>query len=175
MIEARAIIKNIEKTKEKVEELGAEFKSNYLLKDIIFVPKKENYNLSDDYIRIRIHFKSNWPTKRVMVVRKQAEFKEIGKADNIIINEGFDTEDEAFEFVRKNIQGFCKGFEFEREGWQYQLNNNQIYIENIKGWKPTVEIEAESEGELKELFDKIGIVEIVKESLPEIIRKSFIK
>ena len=99
MIEARAIVENIEKTKEKVKSLGAEFKSNYLLKDIIFVPKKDNYNLSDDYVRIRTHIKSNWPTKRVMVVRKKAEFKETGKSDNIIVNEGFDTEEEAFEFV----------------------------------------------------------------------------
>ncbi|MBL7100939.1 MAG: hypothetical protein ISS23_03235 [Nanoarchaeota archaeon] len=117
MIEGRAIIENIEKTKASIESLGGQFKDHYLLKDIIFVPKKENYNLTDDYVRIRIHIKGDWPTKRVTVVRKQAKFKETGKIDKIILKEEFDTEEEAFAFVEKNLPEFRKGFEFGRESW----------------------------------------------------------
>ncbi len=171
MIEGRAIIEDIEKVKASVESLGGQFKRNYILKDIIFVPKKENYNLSDDFVRVRVNIKSDWSTKRVILVRKKTEFKDIGKIDKIILKQEFDTEEEAFAFIEREIPEFNKGFEYERNGWQYQLNDNRIFIEDINGWKPSVEIEAKSEEKLKELFDKIGILELVKSSVPELMRK----
>ncbi|UCD03983.1 MAG: hypothetical protein JSW73_05635 [Candidatus Woesearchaeota archaeon] len=171
MIEGRAIIESIKKTRASVESLGGQFKSNYIGRDIIFLPEREDYNLSDDFVRVRVNIKSNWPTKRVILTRKQTDFREIGKVDNVILSEEFDTEEEAFSFIEKNLPEFQKGFEYEREGWQYQLKHNRIFIEDIKGWRPSVEIEAKSEEELKELFDKIGILELVKDSIPKIMRR----
>jgi len=171
MIEARAIIENIEKTKEKVEELGAEFKNDYAFKDIIFVPKKEDFNLSDDFVRVRVYSLTYWKTKNVVLVRKKTEFKEKDKIDKIILREEFDTKKEAFDFISKNLAEFEKGFDYSRKGWEYHLDNKRIFIEDIEGYKPSIEIEAKDEKELEDLFDKIGIIEIVKESVPEIIRK----
>jgi len=171
MIEGRAVIDNIKNAKVSVESLGGQFKGYYILKDIIFVPKKEDYNLSNDFVRVRVNIKSDWPTKKVILVRKQTEFKETGKIDNVILKEEFDTEEESFAFIKDKLSEFRKGFEYERDGWQYQLNDNRIFIEDIKGWKPSVEIEAESKERLKELFDKIGILETVKSSVPEIMRR----
>ena len=171
MIEGRAIIENIEKTKASVKSLGGKFKSHYILKDIIFIPKKEDYNLSDDFIRVRINIKSDWPTKRVILIKKQTEFKEIGKIDKVILKEEFDTEEEAFAFIKDKFPEFQEGFDYKRNGWQYQLNDNRIFIEDIKDWKPSIEIEAENEEELKRLFDKIEILELVKSSIPEIMRR----
>ena len=171
MIEGRAVIEKIEKTKVSVESLEGKFKSNYILKDIIFIPKKEDYNLNDDFIRVRVNIKSDWPTKKVILIRKQTEFKKIGKIDKVILKEEFDTEEDAFAFIKNKLPEFQKGFDYKRDGWQYQLNNNRIFIEDIKGWKSSIEIEAESEEELKKLFDKIGILELVKYSIPEIMRR----
>jgi adenylate cyclase class IV len=171
MIEGRAIIENIEKVKASVESLGGLFKSHYILKDIIFVPKKEEYNLNDDFVRVRVNIKSDRPTKRVVLVRKQTQFKETGKVDKVILKEEFDTEEEAFAFIKEKLPEFQKGFEYERDGWEYQLDDCGIFIEDIKGWKPSVEIEAESENQLKELFDNIGVLKIVKSSVPEIMRR----
>ena len=171
MIEGRAVIENIEKTKVSVESLEGKFKSHYILKDIIFIPKKEDYNLNDDFIRVRVNIKSDWPTKKVILIRKQTEFKKIGKIDKVILKEEFDTEEDAFAFIKNKLPEFQKGFDYKRDGWQYQLNNNRIFIEDIKGWKSSIEIEAESEEELKKLFDKIGILELVKYSIPEIMRR----
>ena len=175
MIEGRAIVESIEKAKASIESLGGHFKSNYILKDIIFVPKKENYNLSSDFVRVRINIKSDWPTKRVIVVRKQTEFKKTGKIDKIILKKEFDNEEEAFLFVKEKLPEFQKGFEYEREGWQYQLNDSRIFIEDIKGWKPSIEIEVKNEKEIKEFFNKIGILELVKASVPEIMRQNLMK
>ena len=171
MIYGRALIKSIEKTRTIIESMDAQFKSNYILKDIIFVPTKENYNLNDDFVRVRINIKSDWPGKRVILVRKQTEFKKTGKVAKLIIKQEFDTKAEAFTFIEQEAPEFQKGFEYEREDWQYQLNDNKIFIEDIKGWKLSVEIEAESEEKLKELFDKIVILERVRDSVPEIMRR----
>ncbi len=172
MIECRGIILNIEDTKKEVEKLGAVFKSEYMFKDIIFIPNKDYFNLSDDFLRMRVYTKTNWPTKKIVLVRKQTEFKSIGKVDKIILKEEFDTEKDALEFINKNLAPeFKQGFEFSRTGWQYQLEDKRIFIEDIKGFKPSVEIEVNTEEELTPLFEKLNIIKKVKESMPEIMRQ----
>jgi len=173
MIEGRAIISNIEETKKRVESLSGSFKSSYAFKDIIFVPKKKNYNLSDDLLRVRVISKNNWPTKNVILVRKQTEFKNLGKIDKVILKKEFDAENEALDFIKKGLSAeFEYGFEYSREGWEYQLENHRVFIENIENLKPSIEIEADSEEDLQRLFDKIGIVKKLRQSIPEAVRES---
>jgi len=171
MIECRAIISGIEETKKKVGQLGAIFKGEYIFKDVIFIPKKNVFNLSDDFLRMRVYTKTNWPTKNIVLVRKQTEFKSTGKIDKVVLKEEFNTEEEVLDFINKNLASeFKRGFEFSRIGWQYQLENYRIFIEDIEGFKLSVEIEAETEEELKSLFDKLNIIEKVNESISEIMR-----
>jgi adenylate cyclase class IV len=172
MIEARAVVESVEKARNSVESLGAEFKSDYAFKDIIYVPKKADYNLSDDFLRVRVMTKRNWPTKDVILVRKQTEWKEHGKLDNIVLREEFDTEEEAVDYIDKHLSTeFERGFEYSREGWQYQLGDSRIFVEDIGGYGPSVEVEADTEQQLQDILDKIGVKEVVKESVPEIMRK----
>lgn len=174
MIEGRAVIQNINKTRKKLEELGAIFKSYYVFKDIVFVPKKENYNLNDSFLRIRVHVKSNWPTKKVVLIRKKAEFKKIGKIDKIVLKKEFDTEKEATDFISEELSNeFKHGFEYSREGWEYYLMGKRIFLENIEHFQPSIEIEAESEKEILDMFSKIGIIEQIHDSIPETMRKLF--
>ena len=172
MIEGRAIISGIENARKKVEQLGAIFKGEYIFKDVIFIPKKDDFNLNDDFLRMRIYSKTNWSTKNVVLVRKQTEFKSTGKIDKIILKEEFDTEKEALAFVKNNLSSEFKiGFEFSRTGWQYQLENHRIFIEDVEDFKPSIEIETDTEDELKSLFDKVNIIEKINESMPEIMRR----
>jgi adenylate cyclase class IV len=171
MIESRWTIPSIKDTKKKVEELGGIFKSEYAFKDVIFVPIKEDFNLSDDFLRMRIYTKNDWPTKNIVLVRKQTEFTSTGKVGKVILKQEFDNEKSALDFINKNLASeFKKGFEFSRTGWQYELGNNRIFIEDIQGFKPSVEIEANTEEELKTLFNKLDVLEKVKESVPEVVR-----
>lgn len=172
MIEGRAVISSIEHAKKKVEELGAIFKGEYIFKDIIFFPEKEDFNLSDDFLRMRVYLKTNWPTTNVVLIRKQTEFKSTGKVDRIIFKEEFDTEKEALGYVENNLSSeFKLGFEFSRTGWQFQLENHRLFIEDIDDFKPSIEIEAKTEEELKSLFDKLDIIKKINESIPEIMRR----
>lgn len=84
MIELRAVISDINKTREIVEKLGGKFVSNYELKDIIFI-KNINDDLSKDFVRVRINIKSDWKTKKVILIRKQTDFLDIGKKDKVIL------------------------------------------------------------------------------------------
>lgn len=41
----------------------------------------------------------------------------------------------------------------------------------IKGWEPTVEIKADNEAQIDDFFEKIGVLEVIMSSLPEVIRQ----
>ncbi len=176
MIEARAIIKDIAETKNKLEALGAVFDSDYAFKDVIFVPQKDRYDLNGGFLRARVYIKNNWPTKKVVLVKKQIKFKNVGKEDTIILRQEFDTEQQASDFVKKEFGSeFKRSFEYEREGWQYNLEGCRIFVEDIKGYKPSIEIETDTEDQINSLFEKIGVVEKIKTSIPEAMRQILTK
>ncbi|HTW96558.1 MAG TPA: hypothetical protein VMD74_02780, partial [Candidatus Methylomirabilis sp.] len=66
---------------------------------------------------------------------------------------------------------FKQGFEFSRQGWQYDFGSTRIFLEDIENFKPMIEVETETEQELESLFAKIGIVKKITESMPEIMRR----
>jgi hypothetical protein len=83
----------------------------------------------------------------------------------------FDSEEEANNFIEAELSSeFEHGFEYEREGWQYDLGKHRIFVEDIKGFKPSIEIEASTEKEIEVLFEKIGVLEKIHASMPEIMR-----
>lgn len=49
--------------------------------------------------------------------------------------------------------------------------DSEYAFEDIKGHSPLVEVEANSEERLKELFNKFGINDRISSSLPEAMRK----
>jgi adenylate cyclase class IV len=170
MAESRAIISDINGTRKKIEQLGAIYKGEYVFKDVIFIPQKADFNLNDDFLRLRIYTKNNWPTKNFVLVRKQRS--ELPKIGSSVFKKEFAAEKEALEFIDKEFSSeFKRGFEFSRTGWQYNLDNDHLFVEAVENFKPMIEIETESEQKLKLLFDKIGIVEKLTESMPEIMRR----
>ncbi|MDP3685491.1 MAG: CYTH domain-containing protein [bacterium] len=172
MIEGRAIISDIQETRNKLEALEAVFRGNYVFRDIIFVPKKKTYNLNDDFLRVRIQIKSHWSNKKIILVRKQTEFGKVGKVNNVMLRREFDSEKEAVDFVEAELGSqFARSFEYTREGWQYNLEGSRIFVEAIAGFRPSVEIEADSEDDIRSLYAKIGILEEMHESIPEVMRR----
>jgi len=173
MIEGRAVVDDLERVKARIISLGAKFKGDYAFKDIIFVPKKEDSNLSNDFVRVRVYSLTNWNQKNVVLVRKKAEFLDKVKTDKVLLKKEFDTAEEAFDFISKELPEFSKGFEFSRKGWEYYLDDAKIYLEDIKEWKFSVEIEAKSKDKIDELFSKIKVLERITVSMPEVMREVF--
>lgn len=174
MIEARAIIESIDKTRTKLESLGAEYEGDYAFKDMIFIHR--NRSLSQDFLRIRVYSRNNWATKNVILERKQTKWKFMGKVDNVIIREQFDSVVPAQKYIEKNLSSeFEENFEFLREGWQYLWDNHRVFVEDIAGYYPTVELEAENEHMLKSKLKKIGYVKVLKKSVAEIMQEELSK
>lgn len=175
MIEGRGIIKNIENARKKIEKIGGIFKDQYSFTDIIFVFKSSKTKLNKELIRLRIYKINNWPTKDVILIHKTTSWKGNSKTDNIILRKEFNTAEEAINFINKNFKNKPKkDFEYFREGWEYDFDRKKVFVEDIKGFKPTVEIEAENEEELNNVFKKINVIKRLSDSVPEIMRKIII-
>lgn len=172
MIWGRSIVKNIKEAKRKIEQLGGKFKNYYSFKDIIFAPKTGKIDLNRKFIRLRVYKVNNWPTKDVILVHKITQWKAKSKFEDFVLKKGFNTAKEAFSFIKIHFKNeLKKGFEYFREGWEYRLGKKRIFVEDIKDFKPTVEIEAENEKELSKVFKKLDAVARVTDSIPRIMSK----
>ena len=129
--------------------------------------------MNKECIRLRIYKKSSWPTKKFVLVHKKAKWKRGSKVSKCLLKKGFDTKKEAYSFINKKFgDKIEKGYEFSRIGWEYKIGKANLYVENIKGLKPTVEIEAVNENDLKSLFKQLGVTKRFLDSVPEMIRKN---
>lgn len=172
MIEARATISSIEQTRQKLEDLGAGFAGNYAFKDIIFTNNDGKSDLKRDFLRLRVITTNNRPTKSVILVRKKTQFNQNSKSSKVVLKKEFDLESEGLDFITKEFHSdFDKDFEYDRDGSEYDLANARIFVEDIAGFCPSIEIEAEAEGQIYDLFDRIGIEQIIHESVPELMSK----
>ena len=169
MIYGRALIASIKDTKSRLERLGAEFDSDYKFKDIIY--QKENTSLNEDFLRVRVYSKSSFGTKKVVLVNKKTGRTKTGKTETTPIKMEFDTEREADKYVKDNLSEYKQSFDYERVGWTYKLDNNRVFLEDIQSFRPSVEIEVEKDGDLKNLYDKLHVNKILSDTMPEIMRK----
>ena len=170
MAEARAIIKDIEKAKRTLEKLGAESQGSYSFTDTIFAPKSNNFNLNNETLRLRSIKKSNHETKPFVLVQKKYELKNGIQKDKTLLRKEFNTENEALGFIHTYFK-FNPLFEYYRDGEEFHLGKARIFIEDIKDFKPCVEVEAKDEKDIEEIFLKLNIAERLTETLPETMRK----
>jgi len=171
-MELRVIVDDLERVKSVVESLGGKFRNYYSFKDIIFVQNKRNYNLNEDFLRVRVIYKGSWPSKPIVLTRKKTSWKDVGKVSNKVIDKQFDSEKEAFDFIKNHFgSNFVRGFDYSRKGWRYIFGKSEIFIEDIEGQDPTVEVESKNKVEMDFLLDKIGVIKVIRDSVPELIRK----
>ncbi len=172
MLEARGVIKDIANTVEAIEEIGAAPKGTYAFRDVIFVPREGHRNLNDSFVRVRVYSESNWETKHVVVVWKKTDFNNFTKTDHILLRREFDDEWKAIGFIEKEMgEEFEKGFEYSRTGQEFGYKSSKIFVEDIEGFGPTIEIEAKSQEELDTLFRTLGITERIRDTTAELMRK----
>ena len=54
MVEIRAYMKNTKETSEKLEELGAKFKGDYVFTDFIYKDPSKKIDLNKEFLRLRV-------------------------------------------------------------------------------------------------------------------------
>jgi adenylate cyclase class IV len=170
ILEARGKIKNIDDARNTAKKIGGIFKGYYSATDIIFKTNKTDSEEGVIYLRI---FKINSrQTKNYVFTHKIAEWSDNIKTDKIIIKSTFNTMEETFDFMTEHYgDELKKDYEYSREGWEYSLGKNGIFIERIDTLGPSLEIEAENKNDLENLFRLFEVSERFSESTPEIMKK----
>lgn len=169
MIEGRWKIKNLNEIKSKIILKGIK-KGEYSSKDIIFTQNNKE-NLKEGFIRLRIYKKNNWNTKNIVLTHKETTWENNYKKDKIILKKEFDNEKETSIFLDYNYKNIKEFVNFYREGEEFELNNNKIYLENIEHLGFSIEIESKDEENLNEIVKYLEIEEKLTDSIPETIRK----
>ncbi|MFH1510485.1 MAG: hypothetical protein ABIF10_02240 [Candidatus Woesearchaeota archaeon] len=167
MLEARALVDNLERVKKKVMGLGGVSKGCYACKNFIF----KSWT-GPVYLRLRVYSKNNWPSRQVIVTHKKAVALGFGKKDVILLRQEFDDLDQGFAFISNKFPGFQKILEFAVCGEEFSLGSSRFFVENVEFVGPSVEIEVNTEDELKKYFTLIGAGKMIEGSLPEYILKS---
>ena len=172
MAEGRAIIKNIKETKKRVENLGGVLKGIYSFKDIIFIPISKKINLNEEFIRLRVYKINNWPTKNIILNYKKTFWKNGTKRSKIILKKEFDKKEQAIKFINRYFnKQLRRYFEYSRKGWEYFIGKKRIFVEDIKGFKPSVEIETKDKNELNKIFKQLKIIKKISDTVPKAMEK----
>src|SRR3989344_3335408 len=168
MFEARALIKNSDEVKDKIEQLGAKFIGSYSFIDYIF--SRNPINLNKEFLRIREYSKNNWPTGKINLNYKITDFTHNAKISKSIIKKEFEYLGDAFKFAIG--LNFEKVLEFSRTGLEYKLDNHKLYFEAIENLGYSLEIENENQFYIEETFTNLGLNRI-GDSLPQLVFKTF--
>jgi predicted adenylyl cyclase CyaB len=165
-IEIRAFIPSIKEFEEKVRKLGGVFDSEKHIIDYWFCEKS-----ASKFEQVQQDAPGSYGL-RLRIIK--------GKKDKIELNckvleehgnhnefQEYETEVESFDKMKQVLENI--GFKIfcivDKTRRAYKLDNSSINIEDIKGFKPAVELEiiAESrqnhKASLKQLLDKLGIKE----------------
>lgn len=179
IVKYRAEVVGIAQARQTLEQLGAKLENNYIFTDTIYVPTKKTSTWSDDFIVIRSYVKGNWLTKKVVMTRKQKRSDKFRiesdyiRQPKVVFEKKFDTEEEAFNFFADEFEGeFVYGFAFSREGWFYRLFDHRIFVEDIEGLPPSVEIEVREDESVDQLYAQLNVLREFNPVIPEAIKEA---
>ncbi len=157
MYDARIFLKSLDEAKEVLNKNKADFKGEYFIHDSIYSLKNSDIGIDKTFLRLRSVPINIWKEKSYIVSVKMTELKEVGKQSVIPIKKQFDTEGEAKEFIDKNYaEQFSFLYKFSRRGWQYDLGEDQVDLEDIEGFY-SIEFKSKTEEGLKKLLTLFSI------------------
>lgn len=164
--EVRAFINDIEQIKEKLSSLNAVFKGNYSFKDYIYSPKDRKLDLNKEFIRLRTYQKTNWDQKPVELVYKLKTFSD--RSGSTRFKKQFNNFEEATDL----LNNYRLAFSYARNGFEYSLGSMRIFLEDIEGLPPSLELLSHSKEEMNKLFNLLTPIQILSDSVPRLIQKT---
>lgn len=157
MHDARVFVDTLEGAERVLEGKLAEFRGRYNIQDIIYASLDEEVTLDKVFLRLRINHKEIWGNKRAVVALKETEQQDVGKKSRVPVYQEFDSVVEAEQFIADHYADrFQKDFEFTREGWQYNLGDDQVDLEQC-GEHCTIEFKSRTQDGLKSLLSDFRI------------------
>ncbi len=167
--EIRAYIKDIQTIRLELVRLGAVFKSDYAFTDYIYQHKDSELQLDKEYIRLRVYKKTNWNQKKYLLVHKIVSQ---GLTGTLPIKKYFDSLQQVEQELKDD---YACVFSFYRTGWEYVVNDNHIFVEDIQYLTPTIEIVAPDKKSIDTLFAKLSVDQIIEHSVPYLIRHHIVR
>lgn len=112
--------------------------------------------------------KVKWKNKDVLVIRKDAPIINGSKEDRVLLNEEFDTEDEALAFVEKEFSNnYDFAFKLQKDGIEYGNGDVRLWRENVDNVGISIEVGSEDEEKIEEVLEDLDVRERLTQSLPE--------
>lgn len=161
--EVRAFVSDIEKVKEKLSSLHAILKGDYLFKDYIYYPKDRVVDLNKEFVRLRAYQKTNWNQKPIELAYKVKTLPD--RSGSTKFKKQFD----AFEETEGSLSNYKLAFSYSRRGFEYSLNGIRIFLEDIDGLPPSLELLSPSKEEINKLFGLLQPLQILSDSVPKLI------
>ncbi|MCP4923709.1 MAG: hypothetical protein GY915_06745 [bacterium] len=167
--EIRGQVDSIAQTQQKLETRGAAFLSSYEFTDFTYSPTGSAF--SNEYWRIRHCHKTNWEQKPVNLTHKVRPLEEGARLSKVFYQE-YDTVDEA----RKDLPEACEKLStFKRRGLEFKLEDFYIFLEEVEGLPPSLEIVSPlSLKEVKGFMDSMGVRKYFTQSVPELVYASLL-
>ncbi len=162
--ELRASISTIHDACDILIKNGAIVKGEYAFADYIYKEKDQPADLNQEFIRLRVYDKTEWQQKHFVMIHKRKENSD--EVPQILFKEEFDTHEQA----QKYLERYEYMFSFSRYGYEYSWNQLRIFIEEIEGLPPTVEVIGDHEA-IIELFKLLKVTHIISDSVPRMIQK----
>lgn len=158
MFDARIFIEELETAREILQKSNADFKGDYEIHDYIYTSKDSTKNLTDEFMRLRVMPKNIWNEKDVIVAIKKTDLKEVGKTSHIPLRNEFDSPEEGLKFIEENLlDTYEPAFDFHRIGWQYNLGENQVDLEDIELGHFSIEFKSPTEEGLQKLLTDFSV------------------
>lgn len=162
MFDARIFLPDLAAARKVLAESDSIFKGEYLIRDEIFQLKDRSEGIQEVFLRLRSVPLNIWDEKPFIVALKRTELRDVGKRSSIPAKAQFDTEAEAREFIRQNYDlQFEFLYGFDRRGWQYDLGEDQVDLEDIEG-HPSIEFKSPTEEGLRRLMAKFGATDAIR-------------
>lgn len=164
--ELRAKISAIESICLQLQKCDAFFHGDYTFTDYLYYFPDKKIDFNKEFTRLRVYQKTHWNQKNFVIVHKVKE--QPGKSGKIVWHEECDSLEQAEQLLEKYGAIFL--FSFFRHGYEYTLNGMRIFVEEIQGLPPTIEIIGDDLQAISELFNQIH-AEVVYDSVAELVLK----
>lgn len=167
--EVRAFIGDIEQVKKKLSNLQALFKGEYAFQDYIYHQKDRTCDLNKELVRLRFYKKTNWNQKPVELAYKLKTVP--GRSGSTKFKKQFDSIKEAEAF----LGDYKLAFSFHRKGFEYILGGVRIFVEDVEGLPPSVELLSPSKEKIDQLFEDLLPIQILSDSVPKLVESKLNK
>lgn len=163
--EIRAFVDDIQRIKKLLALHQASYNREYEFRDEIYYPDDRELDLNREFIRLRVYQKTGWDQKNVELAYKVKYSTHI--SGTCLFKKQFDFFTESQVFLNQHKHAFS----FSRRGLEYELDGARIFVEDIEGLSPSVEIVSSSKQKMDHIFEMMAPVQITSDSVPKLVEK----